>query len=776
MIFEKNKLPKFAFYLWKESKLNTENFNSAVIFIDTNKKVLSDFNISPLTLETDSLVNYASKYYIKKYFNFSPLDEEVQDTSVIMKETIDDEIYPMGMENSNILKNANENYYLGIIPVERKIKRNSRTNPTIGFILIALQPDVKNIIPQPSQQIFKNYPKDNILNKLTSKPIISEFTSDDIESSSDIEITKEIQQSVPGFISDTKNKGIKKEWIESNINNEIYNTFFIYTLMYPDGGIKNNRITNEKVSAITLKSEKYSFVLFFYLKFVLFTALVYLIIYIIYAFAFSYKLKLFKPSFRNKLFFTFLIISLIPLFILGIYTRTFIIKKNDGILQSQIESDLNFANDFVEAEKRNTIVKNSQDSITKIYKNAVKKYFIKSDKNFNLFSGLKLAATTNDELFKSDLLDTRIDADAYYNIFFSGKDKYTKVQNIGSFSFIEGYKPLLDKKGKYAGILSSLSVYKQNEISEELTETLTYIFGSYILVIILLLILVTYFTEKLYKPISILTNATERISKGVSNIELNIDREDEFGTLVKSFNRMSRDLEKSKNELKKAEREAAWRDIARRVAHEIKNPLTPMKLSIQHLESIYKSKNGKNDFESILNKTKELIVGEIDKLNRIATEFSRFAKLPVRNYEPIDVNEILKDMVTLYSSVPNILIKGYLNPELPLISADKQEINRVFQNLIKNAIQSVNKTGNISIKSYNQNGYVFIEIQDDGCGMDDETLEKLFEPNFSTKSTGMGLGLAITKKSLDDMGASINFESKIDFGTKVIIKFNQIEQ
>ena len=83
---------------------------------------------------------------------------------------------------------------------------------------------------------------------------------------------------------------------------------------------------------------------------------------------------------------------------------------------------------------------------------------------------------------------------------------------------------------------------------------------------------------------------------------------------------------------------------------------------------------------------------------------------------------------------------------------------------------------NISIKSYNQNGYVFIEIQDDGCGMDDETLEKLFEPNFSTKSTGMGLGLAITKKSLDDMGASINFESKIDFGTKVIIKFNQIEQ
>jgi nitrogen fixation/metabolism regulation signal transduction histidine kinase len=233
---------------------------------------------------------------------------------------------------------------------------------------------------------------------------------------------------------------------------------------------------------------------------------------------------------------------------------------------------------------------------------------------------------------------------------------------------------------------------------------------------------------------------------------------------------MTRDLEKSRDNLKKAEREAAWRDIARRVAHEIKNPLTPMKLSIQHLYNIYQEKDFEN-FEILLKKTRDLITKEIDKLSKIATAFSDFAKLPQRNYVPLNINDTLEDVISLYSLNDKIIIEKNLSEDLNLVSADKQEMNRVFQNLIKNAVQSFEDTGVIDVKSYNNGKNVIVEIQDNGCGIESEILDKLFEPNFSTKSTGMGLGLSITKKSLDDMKARIFIKSKKNEGTTVKIEF-----
>jgi nitrogen fixation/metabolism regulation signal transduction histidine kinase len=294
-------------------------------------------------------------------------------------------------------------------------------------------------------------------------------------------------------------------------------------------------------------------------------------------------------------------------------------------------------------------------------------------------------------------------------------------------------------------------------------------------VIIILFALVAFVTAKLYQPISMLQEATERIAQGEENVVLDIDRNDEFGSLVDSFNKMTRDLAKSKDKLKRAEREAAWRDIARRVAHEIKNPLTPMKLSIQHLYNIYQEKDFDN-FEMILKKTKELIIKEIDKLNKIATAFSDFAKLPQRNYEPLNINEVLEDVISLYTLNNEIKIVKNLSEELYLVKADRQEMNRVFQNILKNAVQSIENNGIIEVRSFNTPKKVVVEIKDNGCGIEPEILDKLFEPNFSTKSTGMGLGLAITKKSLDDMKAKISFNSKLGSGTTVIMNFIRYDE
>jgi two-component system nitrogen regulation sensor histidine kinase NtrY len=266
--------------------------------------------------------------------------------------------------------------------------------------------------------------------------------------------------------------------------------------------------------------------------------------------------------------------------------------------------------------------------------------------------------------------------------------------------------------------------------------------------------------------------ATKRISEGEEDVIINVSRTDEIGDLVDSFNKMSRDLAKSKENLKKAEREAAWRDIARRVAHEIKNPLTPMKLSIQHLYNMFLEKDMES-FEKVLIKTRDLISTEIDKLNRIATAFSDFAKLPRRNYEPLNINDVLEDIVALYSLDKKVEFVKELSPDLNKVNADHLEINRIFQNIIKNAVQSILQKGRIEVISANEGDFVIVKISDNGHGIEPEILNKLFEPNFSTKSTGMGLGLTITKKSLDDMKAQISINSKVNEGTTVIIKFRR---
>ena len=781
---DQSKLSKLAFYLWAESKLNSENFNSAIIILDTNRNLLSDFNINASKLNTDSVVSFVKE----KFFNlelgiktpdsaadstFLEEESEIEDEEFVEErdEFPDDEIYmPVIFGNINILKNSGEKYYVGIAPIEIPELKYTQYARVLGYLLIAIHSESKNLLPQSSQEIFKNYTKDNLLDKLISKPVITEFVNGKIINTTDSEVSRSNVKSLDPFREYIKNEPDKRAWRFEIINENTYETF--YMLSQPQGvdEMEEHPIDVERIYAISLKREDVTLTTFYYLKFILFTIFVYLFLYLIFSVTYVYRTKKIKLNFREKLFVSFFIVSVIPIILLAVYTRTYIINKNETNLKNQIVSDLNLVTENLEGEPLKLDYYKNKDSLDILGKDILYKNLSESDKNFNLFIKNKLISTTNEELYKSDLLDTRIDADAFYNIKYLKKDLLLKTQDVGGFSFLVGYKPFKDENKSIIGYISSKSVYRQNELNEELTETLTFIFGIYFIVIIILLIVVSFITERISKPILELQEATEKLSKGQSNIEIKTKRSDEMGSLVESFNKMTKDLEKSKRELKKAEREAAWKDIARRVAHEIKNPLTPMKLSIQHLYDIYKEKKGK-DFEPVLIKTKELINKEVDKLNRIATEFSDFAKLPSKDYRPVNVNSILEDVVSLYSLDPKVEFKISLQKHISKIYGDMQELNRAFQNIIKNAIQALEGEGQVEIKSYQENGFVYVEINDNGSGMEPDVLKKLFEPDFSTKTRGMGLGLSITKKSLDDMKATIKFKSELNVGTSVTIKF-----
>jgi len=778
-IKDANKIPKLSFYLWSGSKFSYAKYKSDLIVLDTSKKILSDFNTSNNLLKSDSIVSFVKRNYFGK---MPDIAADESDTAAYAEFEDDIELEdeggagpePITFDNITIFENRKDKYFAGIIPLEKVGLRNTEFEEVIGYIVIALNSETINFYSENEFNTRFDGENETVPERLLSKPVLSEILNGEVVNSTDIDISRALLRHIPLFEESIKNSEKKAAWRYDALMNERYRTYYVKCPV-TENDVNGLGINDEKVYAISIQRDDFELLTFYYLKFLLFSLTVFICITAVYLVYFLFRLKHISFNFREKLFLAFIIVSVIPIVFLAVYTRTYINNKNDISYRNQLLSDLNILNETLKDEKILFNKYKPTDTIKHAGKDILRKNFGSTDKNYNIFIKNNLVASTNEELYKSDFLDTRVEDEGYFNITVLKKDVYIHNTNIRGQNYLVGYKPLKDINGNINGIISSLSVYRQREIQEELTETLTFIFGSYFVVIMILLIVVSFVTAKISKPILLLQKATERLAKGEEDFVIDIERSDELGSLVDSFNKMTKDLAKSKARLKKAEREAAWRDIARRVAHEIKNPLTPIKLSIQHLYTLYQEKDFEN-FDSVLKKTKELIINEIDKLNRIATAFSDFAKLPSRNYEPLNVNDILLDVVSLYSPDKNVEFVKELQDNIYPVLADKQEMNRVFQNLIKNAVQSLSDSGKVTVISYNSGSKVIVEIRDNGCGMEEEVLSKLFEPNFSTKSQGMGLGLAITKKSLEDMKASITIESTMNAGTTVRIEFLKYEK
>ena len=229
-------------------------------------------------------------------------------------------------------------------------------------------------------------------------------------------------------------------------------------------------------------------------------------------------------------------------------------------------------------------------------------------------------------------------------------------------------------------------------------------------------------------------------------------------------------LEQSSELLAKSERESAWREMAKQVAHEIKNPLTPMKLNIQHLQRVVET--NPDDINERVTKVSQMLIEQIDTLSHIATEFSNFAKLPNANLEVINVFDVLQNVTSLFKQ--NTACDISLNGEHTLlIKADKDQCLRIFTNLLKNAEQSIpeNRKGKITIEAFTKDASVVIYIKDNGAGIPDAVKHKLFTPNFTTKSTGTGLGLAMVKNSVVSFNGTISFETEEHKGTTFTVIF-----
>ena len=218
-------------------------------------------------------------------------------------------------------------------------------------------------------------------------------------------------------------------------------------------------------------------------------------------------------------------------------------------------------------------------------------------------------------------------------------------------------------------------------------------------------------------------------------------------------------LADSADKLARSERESAWREMAQQVAHEIKNPLTPMKLSVQHLQRAWNEKSG--NLDELFQRISKTMIEQIDALSNIASEFSNFAKMPRAKNETLDLHEIINSSMNLFNDTPNVSIQFNDSKTEKKIFADREQLIRAFSNLIKNAVQSIpeNKKGIISISAKTENEFHIISIADNGAGIAAAIQSKIFTPNFTTKTSGMGLGLAMVKGTVEAIGGTIKFET-----------------
>ncbi|RPI27720.1 MAG: sensor histidine kinase [Acidobacteria bacterium] len=276
-------------------------------------------------------------------------------------------------------------------------------------------------------------------------------------------------------------------------------------------------------------------------------------------------------------------------------------------------------------------------------------------------------------------------------------------------------------------------------------------------------------TRRVTRPIQKLVEGAGRVSRGNWDTRVYVDSKDEIGDLAKAFNQMTDQLLDQRDRLMQAERVAAWREVARRLAHEIKNPLFPLQITLENLQ---RAKNGHPDqFDEVFQESTDAILSELNSLKTIVANFSEFAKMPQPHLQPADLNAIVEEKARLFQSQlisrtdSRIDLQTALETKATVVQADPEQIGRVLQNLILNAIDAMPQGGTLVVRTREHAAGILIEVEDSGVGLTPEERERVFTPYYTTKQHGTGLGLAIVQSIVSDHRGRISIESEPGRGT-----------
>jgi signal transduction histidine kinase len=382
-----------------------------------------------------------------------------------------------------------------------------------------------------------------------------------------------------------------------------------------------------------------------------------------------------------------------------------------------------------------------------------------------------LLATSRVEIFDRQLLSRRMNRLVYENMTTGSASEYIHDEHIGEMKYISAYVPLMNSENRFLAYLNLPYFTQSGALTQDVTNLVMAVINIYLILLLVILLVSVFLADRITQPLRMIQSRIAQVSLSKENEMIQYDRSDEIRGLVEEYNYMVRELEKSAHLLAQSERESAWREMAKQIAHEIKNPLTPMKLNVQHLQRTIEA--GKDDPEMV-ERISATLIEQIDSLSAIANEFSDFAKMPRARNERINLVTRLKNLLQLFENSDKSMITLDLGEHKKVfVFADNEQLMRVFINLVKNGLQSIpdNRSGKIDIKlEVTENKKVRIHFRDNGKGIPDSIKDRLFQPNFTTKSAGMGMGLAISYNIIRSLGGKIWFETELDKGSTFFLE------
>ncbi|MGH9331987.1 MAG: ATP-binding protein, partial [Vicinamibacterales bacterium] len=473
-----------------------------------------------------------------------------------------------------------------------------------------------------------------------------------------------------------------------------------------------------------------------------------------------------RASFTRKLFLAFVAASVVPGLTLALVIRQYFAGQLRANVEREATSTATIAQRVIEESL--ALQRRGSQAPVPITDDAMVLISQVIDQDVNIFGGSRLLATSERDLFASGLLSTRTPDAVYRAIVLERRPSFVGQDAIGEFPYVLAATPV--RAGLSDAILTVPLAPRQQEIEREIAELDRGVHLAALVFVLLGAAIGLSMAERIGDPVKRLTRATRRIARGDFDARIAVRSADEFRRLVDAFNRMAAELKAQRARLERTHRLEAWAEMARQVAHEIKNPLTPIQLSADHLRRVHADRG--EPLSPVLEECVDSILGQVGLLRQIASEFSSFASAPTARPAAVSASDLVEEVVRPYriGLGSRIVIDVTVSRALPPVHVDRTLVARALTNVIENALHAMPGSGRLSIAGSAQDSWVSLQVQDTGVGMDREALARAFEPYFSTKATGTGLGLSIARRNVELSRGSITVESDKGRGTTVTIR------
>ena len=505
------------------------------------------------------------------------------------------------------------------------------------------------------------------------------------------------------------------------------------------------------------------------------------IVVLIYQFYLSYFARpnassmLIRLTLRRRIQYAMLGVVFVSFVFIGVVTIWFFSARYRESNANKLQTAMQVARQSVQDYLNNARAYESDtrfDSVTQ--SNNFRKFLTSVANNqkidINLFDNNgRLFAASQDEIYQKGLLARIMRQDAFYQLGIGGKSILIQNEQVAALSYLSAYEPMRDQRGVTLGYLNVPFFSSEKDLNFQISNIVITLINVYAFIFLISSLITVWITRWVTGSFNMIIEQFGRLNLQ-QNERIVWPYADEIGLLVEEYNKMVNKVEENAAMLAQSERETAWREMARQVAHEIKNPLTPMKLNIQYLQQAIKSDNP--NIKELTRRVSESIIEQIDNLTYIASEFSNFAKMPEARPEELDLGELVQLATNLYRNEQSITLTVTAPMGLAYVYSDHSQLLRMLTNLLENAKQAINaeQEGKIDVVLTKDENTATITITDNGHGISEEVAQRIFQPYFTTKSSGTGLGLAMTKKIIEFWKGQIWFESEEGKGTSFFIR------